>query len=168
MFSLMAARRLRGTGLVFGLALSLIFGLAAAPAAADLPAGGATGSEVAALLRDLGYTTDITTDKDGSPLIHTTMAATKIDVYFYNCASSRCTSIQFVAGFAISGVTLSTINTWDKDKRYGRAYISTEGYPFMEVDVDISNGATTSEIRAYIRHVEALVPDFKTAIGYKG
>ena len=80
----------------------------------------------------------------------------------------RCTSIQFAVGFSIKTVSITTINAWDRDKRYGRAYISSEGYPFMEVDIDVSSGASVAQIRAYLTHLESLLPDFRAAIGYTG
>jgi hypothetical protein len=173
MISLMTPRGLRAIGLALGFALSLMLGSAVAASAADLPVGGATGPEVAALFRDLGYPVDMATDKDGDPLIHTKAAATNVDSYFYNCATAaggafRCNSIQFAAGFSIPSVALTTINNWNRDKRYGRAYISAEGFPFMEVDIDISGGASMAQIRAYVRHLESLLPDFRKAIGYTG
>ena len=172
MLSLITKRDLGRIGLIFVSALSVTLGTAAAASAADLPAGGATSAEVGALFRDLGDPVETATDKAGNPLIHTAMGGSKVDIYFYNCTTTagtaRCNSIQFAAGFVISAVSLSTINAWNRDKRYGRAYLSSDGYPFMEVDVDISAGATTAQIRAYARHVETLLPDFRTAIGYKG
>jgi hypothetical protein len=154
------------------LALSLVLCTSIPASAADLPPGGATLDEVTVILRDLGYVFAPATDSSGTHILKGRVGTTNTDVYLYSCRSqggdSRCTEMQFAAGFVLKTVTLSTINSWNQTKRYGRAYLSNAGDPFMEMDIDISTGATRAQMGAYTKHLESLLTQFRTAIGYPG
>ncbi|MEI9850087.1 MAG: YbjN domain-containing protein [Sphingomonas sp.] len=43
-------------------------------------------------------------------------------------------------GFTDPVVSTDRINEWNRDHRYGRAYIDKEGDPVVEMDVDLDKG----------------------------
>ncbi|HEY4168655.1 MAG TPA: YbjN domain-containing protein [Reyranella sp.] len=47
------------------------------------------------------------------------------------------------AGFSKKGVAPQRILDWNRDKRFGRAYLDKVGDPWVEMDVDVEHGATT-------------------------
>jgi hypothetical protein len=45
-------------------------------------------------------------------------------------------SLQFRAGFNVSS-TLELMNAWNRDSRYGKAYLDDAGEPILEYDLDL-------------------------------
>ncbi len=118
--------------------------LAALPAmAAPVPKGGVTADEMAALMRELKLPVELRTDRQGDPLILSTIRGRRFGVYFYNCENARCGSIQFAAEFdRAGGVPMVKVMDWNRTKRFGRAY-ADRGSLFVEMDMDVEIGATT-------------------------
>ena len=48
--------------------------------------------------------------------------------------------IQYFAGYPSNTVSLSVINGWNSDHRFGRAYLSDKGSSRVEMDVDLDDG----------------------------
>ena len=124
-----------------------------------LPDGGVTAQDVASVLRAKGYQADITTDKEGDPLVRSNSSGAKFGVFFYECKGKpRCKSIQFSAGFNEPGLDPAKIADWNRRNRFGRAWIDKDGDPFVEMDVDVEHGAT----------VEALANDLDRWVSVMG
>jgi hypothetical protein len=114
---------------------------------AILPDGGVTAQDIARVLQTKGYQTEITTDKDGDPLIRSTSEGVKFSVYFYECKGSpRCKSFQFVSGFSSTNITVSRVADWNRTKRFGKVYLDQQSDPWVEMDVDVEHGATTEAL----------------------
>lgn len=114
--------------------------LAAMPAAAQTIAA-ADPESIAGVLRAEGYKAELTTGKNGSPVIESAAEGSKFLVFFYDCTEGRnCKTIQFFIGFTQPVVGLDRINEWNKAHRFGRAYIDREGDPVVEMDVDLDKG----------------------------
>jgi hypothetical protein len=145
---------------------------ATAPATATaglLPDGGVTAQEVAAVLQEKGYKAEITTDSTGDPTVMTAADGSNVSIYFYDCKGEgpRCTSIQFVSAFDIDdGMSLSKINLWNRENRFGRAYLDDENDPFVEMDVDVEHGFTTESLATWIDTWIHVLPRFKSFIGF--
>ena len=136
--------------------------------ARNLPEGGVTVQEVAAALQEKGYQAEIGTDKGGDPKISSGLDGSKFNVWFYSCKKgARCASVQFEAGFDLKdGMTLAKINGWNKDKRFGGAYLDDENDPYIQYDVDFEVGATTEAIGNAIEVWAAILPQFKDYNGF--
>jgi hypothetical protein len=53
----------------------------------------------------------------------------------------NCESIQFSAGWDLDeGVSLKTLNTWNRKKRFGKGYADKEGDPFLEMNINMDGG----------------------------
>jgi len=116
---------------------ALVFATTALPAAAQTVT--ATPSSIAAALQRAGLSAKINAPDDGSaPYIESTTNGTAFAVFLLNCTNGKnCSTVQFFAGFPDNKATLSSINQWNTDNRFGRAYISDKGSARVEMDVDL-------------------------------
>ena len=68
-------------------------------------------------------------------------------VFFYGCTENRdCRNIQFYAGWDTEGITADRLNQWNRDKRFGSAYLDAENDPILEMDVKIDYGVTRKNL----------------------
>jgi hypothetical protein len=152
-------------GLALALGSAVTPAIAKAPAARSesapamtkpAPAGVVTqlsNSQVAALLKRLGFDYTVT-DKDPSNFVFT-MEGYKVLLLNYP------NSIQLYAGFKSSGkVTLETINTWNREKRFSRAYLDGEKDAVIESDLDLEGGVRNEAIDEFIRTFRTSLRDF--------
>ena len=80
---------------------------------------------------------------NGEPYIVGRIDGTKYGIYFYGCENGKaCQSIQFSAGWSGTKMTLESVNRWNRDKRFGKAYLDKEGDPRLEMDVNLDYGVT--------------------------
>lgn len=139
--------------------------LAPAVSAQSLPDGGVTGEEVAKVMTEKGLKTEVTTDKDGDPLIRTFSKDTKYGVFFYGCnAKSRCNSIQFSAGFSVKGIGAEQVLQWNRTKRFGRVYLDDDKEPWIEMDMDVEHGATVAALANNFDRWDGVLTEFKKFI----
>lgn len=131
-----------------------------ATSAGPLPEGGVTVAEVAGVMRGLQLQVDQRTDKQGNPLINSTVSGLRFGVYFYQCKAQRCGSIQFSAAFeGASHVKVARVMEWNRTKRYARAFLDS-GTLFVEMDMDVKRGATTEALANNLERWAAVVDQF--------
>jgi hypothetical protein len=134
--------------------------LAGAALAAPVASPGISPDEVAAVLRGKGHTVEITKDKDGDPLLNATSGAIKYSVYFFDRnRGKRYDAIQF----AHSGpkAAAARIAAWNKDKRFGRAYLDGDGDSWLEMDVETTRGFTTEALEENLERWLSVLDAFK-------
>lgn len=96
---------------------------------------------VASAMQKAGYAAKLTKDTSGDPMIESASGGTNFTVFFYNCTNhTDCRTIQYFAGYPDKPSSLSVINGWNADHRFGRAYISDKGSSRVEMDVDLDDG----------------------------
>ena len=146
-------------------AIGLVLGGGAANAR-PLPEGGVTAQEVVEALQAKGYRAQLTKDSAGDPMIESGLDGSTFRVLFYSCrAGGRCASIQFAWALDMpNGMDLRKINLWNREKRFGRAYLDDENDPFLEMDVDLERGGTTEAIGNNLDTWAAVLPAFKDFI----
>ena len=118
------------------------------------------------LLRGFGSAV-IETDDVGDPMIVGRMEGTRFVVFFYGCDSDgdNCDSIQFRAAWSTDGdITTDAVNAWNRDKRFGKAYIDNENDPVIEMDVNLDNGVTVANFEDTIDWWQTALADFKSNI----
>lgn len=128
---------------------NIAFATALAAAAALAPAAHASDlidatdpTEILNIARGFG-SANLDRDSDGDPRITGRIDGYRYSVFFYGCASGeRCTNIAFNAGWITKDVDLDRINEWNRDRRYGRAYLDRDGDPVVEMDVNIEFGVS--------------------------
>lgn len=120
---------------------ALGMGLAMAMALGTLPAQAQVMGDpevVASFLEDYGLRVTRDTDSTGDPLLSSRIEGTNFKVYFYGCEEFPCDSIQFSSGFDLAQpLSAMMINEWNRDKRFGKAYLDDEGDPYIELDVNL-------------------------------
>lgn len=86
----------------------------------------------------------VETDMFGDPLITGRMDGLRYSVIFYGCTDGAdCTSIQFRAQWSLEDpITLEQINAWNRDYRFGKAYLDDDGALTLEWDVNLDGGIT--------------------------
>ena len=72
-------------------------------------------------------------------------------------------SIQLHAGFKAEADP-DAINAWNRDNRFGRAYLDNDGDPILQYDLDLEGGATERTIQEAIRTFRALLEDFSESV----
>lgn len=91
---------------------------------------------------------ELTTDKDGDPLIRGTMDETNYTVFFYGCETgANCKAIQLWTFFdAGPAATLEDVNAWNATHRFSKAYIDSDGDVAVEFDVNLFGGVTAENL----------------------
>ncbi|MFB2533358.1 YbjN domain-containing protein [Paracoccus sp. p4-l81] len=93
---------------------------------------------VKALMTDFGLVVEQDVDGAGDPRLSSRIEGTRFDVLFYDCDTGTCQSIQFTAAFDMTEpMDVAVINAWNRDMRFGKAYLDDEGDPFVEMDVNV-------------------------------
>jgi Putative bacterial sensory transduction regulator len=128
----------------------------AAAAAAWLLAGGAAQAQsagndrvnarmVSIELRDMDLKAEVSKDSEGAPQVRTKVDDYTWVIFFFGCDSSgdlerrRCKSLQFYSSYLTDKpVSLETINQWNTDQRYARAYYrkQSDGKHSARIEVD--------------------------------
>lgn len=142
---------------------SLFLAAAAMTASAQDLIDGSDPKQMENLLRGFGSAV-LETDDVGDPMIVSRMDGTRFVVLFYGCDSDgdNCDSIQFRAAWSTDGyISTDTINAWNRDKRFGKAYIDDENDPVIEMDVNLDNGITRRNFEDTIDWWQVVLADFK-------
>lgn len=82
----------------------------------------------------------LTEDSYGDPLIDFRYEGEHFSLFFYDCEeNTNCLSLQFYSGYQTTEpVSLETINAWNTEYRFVRAYLTDEGVSRIEMDVATS------------------------------
>lgn len=141
-------------------------GLMAAPAAArPLKHGGASIQQIAEVLRHRGYPAEIGVDDQGDPKITSSIEGVEFFVLCYP-NGDVCGSIQFsIVTNLESGTTYETINAWNREQRYGQAWLDDEMDPYLDMSVELEHGASTELIDENLVDWAEIVGKWKVAFG---
>lgn len=127
---------------LFGAALALAAttaAMAASPAHAEL-VNAKNPETIKAIVESQGWPATLITKPDENPYIESSRNGLKFLVLFMNCDDDEknCKTLQFYMGFSdAKDVSLDKLNSWNKDKRFARAYKDDESDPVLEMDVDL-------------------------------
>ena len=93
-----------------------------------------------AAMQDFGFAATLEKDSDGDPLIVSRISKTKFRVFFFGCnGGENCSSIHFRAGYDLDKpISALVVNEWNRQKRFGKAYIDDEGDPYLEMDLNMA------------------------------
>jgi len=98
---------------------------------------------------------------DGDPIYLFKLADFKVQIFFYGKDEDGWRSIQFHAGFkGDDSTSLKQINEWNRTKRFGRAYLDSEGDPHIEYDLDFEGGVSETVIDEGLKTFRALLIAF--------
>ena len=120
----------------FALGAAAIF--AAAPAHAEL-INAKNPAKIKEIVESQGWPATLISKADEDPYIESNRNGLKFLVLFMNCEDNKdCKTLQYYMGFSdAKDVTIEKLNSWNKDKRFARAYRDDAGDPVLEMDVDL-------------------------------
>ena len=148
-----------------GMALAATLAAHAAPAPAHEEAGTALlrASDLDALLAIArAYGEAEIVEHDGERFIEGTLNDVAYGIMFYDCEDlGGCGSLQFYAGWTDAEVPSHTVNVWNRDYRYGRAYTDREGNTVIEMDVNMAYGVPIATYADSFDTWSALVTAFR-------
>lgn len=122
--------------------------------------------QIVNLLRGFGSAV-LETDSAGDPMVVGRMDGTRFLVLFYGCDDEgmRCRSIQFRAAWETDGsYAITDLNAWNRDKRFGKAYLDDVDDPVLEMDVNLFEGVTTRNLEDTIDWWQIVLADFKANV----
>ncbi|MBN9310477.1 YbjN domain-containing protein [Devosia sp.] len=141
--------------------------LAASPALGQDIFDGSRVDDIVAIARSYGSAA-LETQPDGSPRIAGRIKGVPYYVFFMNCAEGRaCEDLNFYAGFANLKPTLDAINAWNRDKRFGNAYLDSDLDAAIEYDVNLEYGVTRDNLNAAFGVWSVVLDEYTGYIGYK-
>ena len=125
------------------LSLSLAAPLAAAQTSALID--GSQPQTLLAAVQQFGNA-QLVTDSDGDPRINAQTEDTRYTVFFYDCTDGKqCQSVQFNASWKQQQpLSAETLNRWNRDKRFGQAYLDADQDPVLSWDVNLTHGISTA------------------------
>jgi putative sensory transduction regulator len=134
-------------------------------------------------IKTLGYAATVDQDDSGDPRVNTAVDGHKWQIYFYDCgqgalADRHCQSFQFFADNSMpKPVPAQTINRWNKEYRYAKAYLQQGNNPGcpaarscaarIEIDVlmDETGADPAKTFRAYFSVMKRRADGFRKFIG---
>ncbi|MBI1212190.1 MAG: hypothetical protein GC190_12055 [Alphaproteobacteria bacterium] len=150
------------------IAAAALFAFVLPAQAKSIPSAGLTRGEVATYLKSKGYPVTATKDGNGLSILKaTTPAGVNFDIYFFDCNKvGRCPSIQFAAGWSVHNkVPLDRLNSWNRGRRYMRAYTQEGGALYGEVDMILAPGGSYQQFESYRTLWDKLLVKFKDHFG---
>jgi hypothetical protein len=117
-------------------------------AQAQLVSAADTGSIVRAI-QGAGYKAELGKDGTGDPLISSSSSGVAFAIYFYGCTKNvACKTVQFSVSYENKEppATLERINDWNRDRRWGQAYLTEAGALRVQMDVDLEQGGMSNAL----------------------
>lgn len=155
-------------GILAALTAAAVMAGAHGAAAKPVPEGGVTVEEFRQWLEGNGYKAQIEVEKDGAKHVNSASDGLKFSVYFYDCKKDRCASIEYYVGFDKSDDTpsLEKINTWNREKRFLKAYLNDKGDAGFEYDDSVSPGGTWESIEDSFNVFLSFLPEVKKFVNW--
>ena len=136
------------------LAVAAVALVLAGPVSAQQMREKITAEQLTGLLRDKGL--EGTVNEKGNVIVQNN--GSKIVFFISN------QTMQAYFGLRGTSATITTVNEWNKSKRFGRAYIDSDGDPVVELDYDLEGGVTDDSVKVWFDTVTAIVKSFRTFV----
>ena len=136
------------------LAVATVALVLAGPVSAQQQRERITAEQLTGLLRDKGL--EGTVNEKGNVIVQNN--GSKIVFFISN------QTMQAYFGLRGTSATITTVNEWNKSKRFGRAYIDSDGDPVVELDYDLEGGVTDDSVKVWFDTVTAIVKSFRTFV----
>lgn len=97
----------------------------------------------------------------------TTAGERPYTVAFFECTRNRdCQSVMFRAGFRAKGQTPAEMADWNRDQRFGKAYLDQAGNPIVEFNVNLAGGVSQANLVDSVDRWQAVLSAFAEHVGY--
>jgi hypothetical protein len=105
-------------------------------------------------------------EPDGTPRIRGRMEGSRYTIYFYGCKNGTdCSTIQFWTYAPAPGNPLDAVNVWNRQYRFGKAYIDDDGDIAIEWDVNLWGGVTPKNLDDTFDWWRGVMVRIKTVFG---
>jgi hypothetical protein len=146
--------------------LAAALSLAALPAAGQELIDGSKVDDIVTLARGYGAAT-LEDQPGGAPRIAGNINGVPYYVFFMNCAAAApCEDINFYAAFAGVKPTMDALNAWNRDKRFGNAYLDADLDAAIEFDVNLEHGVSRDNLDAAFSLWSVLLGEYTAYVGY--
>lgn len=112
-----------------------------------------------------GFAPEEIKEASAAPMILLKLGASSSALLFRDCdeKESSCKTVQFYAGYSVDApFQLEYINNWNRDNRFGRAYLDDSGDPVLEMDLDLDfAGLPRANVVEAFRMWRSLVTTFE-------
>jgi len=123
--------------------------------------------EILNIARGYGSAT-LEAQSNGDPKISGKMEGVTYQVFFMNCTdNANCEDLNFYAGFLDNKQTLEAINAWNRDKRFGKAYLDSDLDAVIEFDINLEHGVSQKNLDSAFELWSLVLDQYTTYIGYK-
>jgi hypothetical protein len=140
---------------------------ASAAAQAQTMIDGSQVDEIVNIARGYGSAA-LEQQSNGDPKIAGRIEGVSYQVFFMNCTdNAKCEDLNFYAGFLDNKQTLEVINAWNRDKRFGKAYLDSDLDAVIEWDVNLEHGVSRANLDAAFNLWSLILDQYTTYIGYK-
>jgi hypothetical protein len=141
--------------------------MVAAPAMGQELLDGSKVDEIVALARGYGYAA-VEQQPGGAPRIAGNINGVPYYVFFMNCGTdgTNCEDINFYAAFAGVKPTMDALNAWNRDKRFGNAYLDADLDAAIEFDVNLEYGVSKDNLDAAFSLWSVLLAQYIDYVGY--
>ncbi len=145
---------------------AMAIGMALSAQAQSLVDGGQI-DEILNIARGYGAAS-LETQSNGDPKIAGKIEGVTYQVFFMNCTDNKdCEDLNFYAGFLDNKQTLEAMNDWNRDKRFGKAYLDGDLDAVIEFDVNLVHGVTRKNLDAAFELWTLVLNQYATYIGFK-
>ncbi|RIH81831.1 putative bacterial sensory transduction regulator [Meiothermus luteus] len=125
---------------------------------------GLTERDVETLLRQEG----IPFERVGNSKYHLRIAGVRVVLLMDRCQSGSCEILTLASGFTMdTPPSLEEVNEWNQNKRFSRAYLDSDGDPWVESELHLRFGVTSETIRFFLAvFSKETLPKFIEHIGF--
>lgn len=86
-------------------------------------------------------------DVHGDPIVQGEIAGVDYEIFFYGCEDSRaCKSVMFRAVWTNNTAPTEDVMRWNREKRFGKAYLDRRGNLVVEMNVNLDYGVTAENL----------------------
>ena len=92
--------------------------------------------------------------------------ALRYQILFYGCSNNvNCQSTQFNTAWSVSSKpTLEQINSWNRTRRFGKAYLDSDGDPALDLSVNLKRGIATENLEENFNWWAVAIKDLKKTL----
>lgn len=156
--------------------MTVLLALLAAAAEPGPPLSSYDPQTIVAYLQAEGYRAKLDPNRDGKeasvgPWIQTSDGGTNITISFLNCKNKKqCADISFTSAWDYGTnkrPSVASLQRWNADKRFTKAYFDKEGDPVLEMDLLFTDGRLDRATFANALEIFAdSAGEFEKAIGW--
>jgi len=135
---------------IIGFTLTVVVTLVASASRADETIDATDPHRVLVVIQNF-HEAALGTDNLGDPKIEGRIEGKEYLLSAYDCSRGRqCKSLTFSANWAGDGFTDAMMADWNREKRFGKAYLDQDGRATVEMSVNLDGGVSRANLESTI------------------